>query len=566
MTTAYNTSSATQAVHGRTDRWTEVELLEALRQEQYASDSSVLQFAKAYGVPESTLRHWVSRAEKTEAPGAFVAFCESPEGLRALHQIVTAATYVMTQELAGGVRSVCRFLELSGLGRVVASGYGTQQQAVQSMEETLVAFGAAQKQRLAANMAPKDITLTQDETFHDRPCLVAMEPVSNFIVVEEYADDRRAETWNQAVKRGLCGLPVMVIQSTSDEGSALLKHARTSLKAHHSPDLFHPQQDISRATSLVLRRLERAAKDAADDAAVQADLLQEEADAYDAQHTGPGRRRDYATRIRQSRQALDHAEYLETLATQRRKTVRTAARAISTAYHPFDLKSGSIRDSDTVEAELNRQFGVIDTVATQVGLSAKCCALLKKARRVVPQMVATIAFVHTVIQKKINALHLTPAVEATVMNQLIPMYYIERVASKASTAAAREELRAHATELRRITEAAQSPLSTVPDAERANIDHVALECANVFQRASSNVEGRNGVLALRHHSTHHISNRKLAALTVVHNYGVTRPDGTTAAERLFGQPHDNLFEHLLMSLPPPKRPAARRTVLPKAPN
>ena len=48
----------------------------------------------------------------------------------------------------------------------------------------------------------------------------------------------------------------------------------------------------------------------------------------------------------------------------------------------------------------------------------------------------------------------------------------------------------------------------------------------------------------------------------MHNFFLTRPDGTTAAERFFGAtPHD-LFEHLCATLPLPSRPRARR---PRAP-
>ena len=74
-------------------------------------------------------------------------------------------------------------------------------------------------------MSPRDITVTQDETFHDEPCLVAIEPVSNFILVEQYAPDRQAETWKTVMNKALSGLPVTVIQSTSDEGSSLLSAA-----------------------------------------------------------------------------------------------------------------------------------------------------------------------------------------------------------------------------------------------------------------------------------------------------------------------------------------------------
>ncbi|HEY85831.1 MAG TPA: hypothetical protein G4N96_12060 [Chloroflexi bacterium] len=76
---------------------------------------------------------------------------------------------------------------------------------------------------------------------------------------------------------------------------------------------------------------------------------------------------------------------------------------------------------------------------------------------------------------------------------------------------------------------------------------------DIFQRSSSCVEGRNGLLALLHHSLHRLSNRKLSALTTVHNYFVKRRDGTTAAERFFSSPPKDLFEWLLERVDIPGR-------------
>ncbi len=50
-----------------------------------------------------------------------------------------------------------------------------------------------------------------------------------------------------------------------------------------------------------------------------------------------------------------------------------------------------------------------------------------------------------------------------------------------------------------------------------------------FQRASSAVEGRNGFLSQMHHNGRGISGRRLKVLTVIHNFVIRRPDGTTAA-------------------------------------
>ncbi len=559
MEPGYSAAPEAQAILSRGDRRAEVAFLAGFRDANGATGCSLLQHAQQCGVPESTVRHWVSRAQSSGAPKGFVDFVESPEGLVLLHRIVLAAMFVLTQVIGGGVRAVCIFLELSGLWRVVAAGYGTQQVAVKEMEEAIVAFGVDERVKLAAEMAPRDITMTQDETFHEQPCLVAMEPVSNLILVEEHAEDRRAETWAAAVERGLKDLPVKVIQSTSDEGSALLRQARES-GAHHSPDLFHPQQDISRATSLPLRRQEETARQEVSEATLHLESLVDEAEAYQAQPRGPGRPPDYNQRIESADEELMAAEAALAQAKAHREEVREAARAISQSYHPFDLETGATRDAAAVEADLQTQFSRLTQIAEVVGLSARCRALLDKAQRLLPQMVATIAFVHTLIRKKISGLDLTPAVQKVVFGLLIPVCYLEEVIRKAPTAEARSKLRTTITSLCALLESPESALAGLAPTERDLLYRIARECAQLFQRSSSNVEGRNGVLALHHHLIHALSPRKLQALTVIHNYWTTRVDGTTAAERFFGQRHSDLFEHLLATLPPPKRPAARRAV------
>jgi hypothetical protein len=60
----------------------------------------------------------------------------------------------------------------------------------------------------------------------------------------------------------------------------------------------------------------------------------------------------------------------------------------------------------------------------------------------------------------------------------------------------------------------------------------AQELAEVFQRSSSTVEGRNGYLSLRNHQLRGLDRpRKRECLTAVHHVFLTRPDGTTAAAR-----------------------------------
>jgi hypothetical protein len=93
---------------------------------------------------------------------------------------------------------------------------------------------------------------------------------------------------------------------------------------------------------------------------------------------------------------------------------------------------------------------------------------------------------------------------------------------------------------------------------RLRVEAAVDACLQLFVRSSACVEGRNGHLALQHHGLHRLSDPRLKALAVLHNYYARRPDGTTAAERFFGQKPDDLFSWLLARIEPPALPRARR--------
>ncbi len=86
--------------------------------------------------------------------------------------------------------------------------------------------------------------------------------------------------------------------------------------------------------------------------------------------------------------------------------------------------------------------------------------------------------------------------------------------------------------------------------------------ARQFQRSSSAVEGRNGCLSQMYHNGRGLSEKRLRALTVIHNYGIRREDGTTAAQRLFGCEFPDPFTWLLgeMGELPLPRKARKRVV------
>jgi len=144
--------------------------------------------------------------------------------------------------------------------------------------------------------------------------------------------------------------------------------------------------------------------------------------------------------------------------------------------------------------------------------------------------------------------------------KLIPSYYLERVAETRSDRDG-APLRDLAEQLRTPLFAPGGALSTLSPYAQDSLHDEARRLAAVFQRSSSNVEGRNGYLSLRSHQLRGLDlPRKRQCFTAIHNFFLTRPDGTTAAERFFGQKPRSMLAAILDAVelaPAPLSPPRR---------
>jgi hypothetical protein len=515
---------------------------------------------KEMGIPRTSVQYWLKRRDELDASPVVKAFFESPEGLAFLHRLVMAARFVILLLSPGSIQMVCFFLELSNLDAFVASSHGTQQKAAVAMEEEMVVFGQEERARLAAIMKPKKVTVCEDETFHPEICLVAVEPLSNYIILEGYAAQRDTKTWKEAVQGALSDLPVSVIQVVSDEAKALIRHAEVELGVHHSPDLFHGQHEIGKGIFLPLSSQINRAEEEHEKAVQEVQRLGKARQDWDSHpRHRRGERPDFAKLIRWAdwRDATTEVDLENAIA--RKERAKEVLGEIGSAYHPFDLGSGAPRQAEHVEQLIGKSFSDLDTIAQEAHLSDRAIQHIEKARRLVPSMVETIAFFWSMVSISLKELHLPLDIELAMVQNLIPAFYLRYAAGKAKKAVDRKAILEVSEKLLLPLRESDGPLCTLGKDQIQHLEMVAKECAGFFQRSSSCVEGRNGQLALRHHSQHNISVRKLHALTVVHNFCIKRPDGTTAAERFFGNKPRDLFEHLLARLDLPARPAKQRS-------
>ena len=118
------------------------------------------QIARQIDVSDRTLYRWIDRSrnavQTSSWPGDVARLFQTPDGLDFLHGLVAAAHLVFVQANDCGIRSLCWFLELSGLDEFVSPSFGAQQAVAEEMESLLVTFGQEEDQRLAASMpAPR---------------------------------------------------------------------------------------------------------------------------------------------------------------------------------------------------------------------------------------------------------------------------------------------------------------------------------------------------------------------------------------------------------------------------
>ncbi len=500
----------------------------------------------------------MARKDTLDAPEPIIEFFESPHGVALLHRLLVAAHLVMTLMGNCGLRTLSKFFELAGLAPFLANSYGSHQAFGQQLHQLVRDFGKQQRRQLAEGMPARKISLCLDETFPSGgPCLVAIESVSNFNIVETYAAGKDAGTWGEALDEGLDGINVTLEQVTSDEAKALIKLAKDR-GARRGPDLFHVLQPINRGCVLALARRLRLAQETQEKAQAQtAAHLKARLD-YDTGRRPRGRRPHFETRIEQA-QAAEAAACAHVAQVERWRTVRADAVAgLATSYHPYDAKTGAVRKAEIVGGELSMHFEAVKAMAKEAGLTQTGQAKIDKAHRMMPAMVATIAGFHLAVRARLDGAGLSGDERKWVSEHLLPAWYLHRVAHRSGDAVTRGAV----TEVERSRlsdlEAPSHPWWRLSLERRTQLEGLARECADLFQRSSSCVEGRNGQLSLYEHSTRGLSAQKLEALTVIHNYFSLRPDGTTAAERFFGKAPDDLFEWLVARLPMPARPAKRR--------
>ncbi|QEP41954.1 hypothetical protein D5085_01630 [Ectothiorhodospiraceae bacterium BW-2] len=540
-------------------RRSRIDIAQLLEQyEQMTQELSEADIAQHLDIPRTTLRHWRQRKESLPCSPVVADFFEHPDGIAFLHRLIITLHFVLSYQ-PHGLRGVMQMIQLSGLDIFVANSLGAQQAVAQPIEQKILSYGAEQREQAVAHRSQtpvKPISLIEDETFHPDICLVAMEAVSGYILVEQYAADRSADTWNKAVDESINELTMKVIQSTSDEAKGLISHAK-HYEANHSPDLFHLLHEIAKTLFRRFSQKYSECQTELDSAQTRVNSWEDRIERQQTEQRGPGRPANHQPKLEQAQAVLDKKQRAFEQIARDYQQAKDELNGISSDYHLVDLQKGTGLPPEERIDLIRQRMERLKSLVYRYGLGDKVIASIEKAERLLPAMQQTLCFVTETMNTRLKELDLNEEITDAIHDQLIPALYLQRVAQRMTTAEKAQPIAATSQALLEPLRQSEHPIMSLPEQERAQIDAVANECADLFQRSSSAVEGRNGHLALWHHPLHRLSDERLSALTIVHNYH-NAAGNDTPAQRLFQRPHDSLFAYLLNQVDLPRRPAQKR--------
>ena len=527
-------------------RWSQKESLQKLKEYRLAIKTGLNErdIAEKIGIPRSTLRHWNSPV-KTNYSETTTEFLQSEEGYSFLNKILHTAMLTLVVPGSCGIRSFCRWLDESGLSSFVASSYGTWQKISKNIDSKIIQYSEINQEKLSKEMPYKEISIVVDETFFPEICLVGIEPVSGFILIEKFSKKRDAASWEEATASSTKDMNIKIIQVVGDQASGIISYAKKNLSSYSS-DLFHMQREISKGGALALSSQTKSALENLEKEKVNLEnLTQNKNEKIVGNKTSSIGLAYLDKKILQAEEKLKNANEDYNVNKKRQEIFKKSLMEISTSYHPVNLETGIRRGVSLVEANVRANIESIRAIFLEAGLGESSHKYLEKAERVIPHFLTSIKFFSEVSSSIVKSFNMTQKQEYYFQSYLLPAAYLKRLSKK-------ERSKEKKLMLEKSEELKNIGLKIFSE----NINEIlfaAKNAADLFQRSSSIVEGRNGSLSLKHHSLHKISKEKLAVLTTLKNYFSISEDGTTAAERFFCQKHPSLTDYVINNIKPVPR-------------
>ncbi len=216
---------------------------------------------------------------------------------------------------------------------------------------------------------------------------------------------------------------------------------------------------------------------------------------------------------------------------------------VSAAVHAFSVEDNSPQNSEQVEKQLVAQAKRFEQIAQEQSVADNKDAVAKFSRQIEDVSSVVDAWWQWTTES-LTEFELTVKLSQWVLYVLLPVIYWFHQLHKTQNPEMKE-LYEKAWRDAQATYVAHPVTKTMSPEQLHRWRSWAEWASGNFHRASSAVEGRNGRLSQSYSNGRSLSKNKLAALTAIHNFDTHRRDGSTPAERLYGQKSPDLFEGLL---------------------
>jgi hypothetical protein len=469
-------------------------------------------------------RHKQAIARRNRHPESWL--WETVVGRKWLVILISATVYIFGIRGGVGMATIAEFFLAIRLTTHVGLSARSLARIATQIEDLILRYEQVHRPSTANGL---QVIAGADETFFDTVVLILMDLDSGFILAEERAADRTFLTWQDRARQALARVGVTVRCLVSDQAKALNKLALEELQCRKIPDLFHALHEVVKLFGArFARNVARLQRNIA-----TAQLMLE---------TLRQRGKSPAQLARQEQILTDlRAAHTRVLDGQTR--YYDALHTVSLLVHPFSHTRHQPHTTQEVETAVMQTLETLSALAEEFDM-ADSKQRLKKVRQQVPEIAAQIDLWWLWVTETLEGYGLPPELDTWLRERLLPSVYWQAQTKRAASGPLRPVYHRAATQARYRVDA--HPLTAVlAPKELTRWQRWATWMVGKFQRTSSAVEGRNGVLSRMNHTQRALRPRRLQVATVIHNFGIRREDGTTAAERLFGEPFPDLFEWIV---------------------
>ncbi|MEM8643228.1 MAG: DUF6399 domain-containing protein [Cyanobacteria bacterium P01_G01_bin.54] len=498
--------------------------------------------AEAIGISKSSVaRHQkgIERRNQYEASHLW----ESEAGSVWLKQMVCGTIFHFGIKHGIGVGEISEFLKALELEHHVGCSPSALGRLKTQMKQRIVAYGEAQSEHCQPQEG-QGIVLGSDEVFFGLPVLVLIELASGYIFTETQAEGRSYEDWSTAIAPLSEQSGWRCHGMVSDGAKALIKLAIEGLGCVSVPDLFHAMRALGQPIVSALGRQQGQLNKAMSKA-----------------NERLSKRISAANRAKTQEEIVELKAQQATL-TADKTTYDQAIQDISQRLHPFDIQTGQGQTFQDIKQQLSTPLERLTSLTKSYGGNKANDAIASFTQQV-PHIVQGIhAWWYWVVAALATQTD-DVLTQNWVMSRLLPWVYWQQQADKTQQSELKEQYQQAADEAAQRLLNDGFTLSLSPKDKQTWLDW-ARWMANNYQRTSSAVEGRNGYLTRLHHSGRGFSALDLSVLTIIHNFHLTRPDGTIAAQRLFDHEFPDLFEWVVEHMG--ELPLARQSKKTQRPN